>query len=141
MSRENLVRELNEVLQRDYGMEHTIEDPISVCDLALIVLALSRGKEGQQNDRAPAGDEPGPSLEHCVCCSNLLWRVQLTELRLGIEIRSANLAFNAQPSLRGFPAGRGPHPPLPCPCSIRALPYRLLHPQCPTACSFAAAAE
>jgi hypothetical protein len=59
MSRENLVRELNEVLQRDYGMEHTIEDPISVCDLALIVLALSRGKEGQQNDRAPAGDEPG----------------------------------------------------------------------------------
>jgi hypothetical protein len=44
MTKARLIHELNELLQRDYGMEQTIEDPITVRDLALIVLALKQGK-------------------------------------------------------------------------------------------------
>jgi hypothetical protein len=44
MTKARLIHELNEVLQRDYGMEQTIEDPITVRDLAIIVQALKQGK-------------------------------------------------------------------------------------------------
>jgi hypothetical protein len=44
MSRASLVKEINAVLRSDYGMEQTIEDPITVRDLALIVQALKQGK-------------------------------------------------------------------------------------------------
>jgi hypothetical protein len=50
MNRTRLIHELNELLQRDYGMEHTIEDPITVHDLALIVLALKEGRQ-KKGDR------------------------------------------------------------------------------------------
>jgi hypothetical protein len=44
MSKARLFHELNEVLQRDYGVDQTIEDPITVRDLAIIVQALKQGK-------------------------------------------------------------------------------------------------
>jgi hypothetical protein len=44
MSRANLIREINDLLQRDYGVKRTIEDPITVRDLAIIVQALKQGK-------------------------------------------------------------------------------------------------
>ena len=45
MSRANLIRELNEILQHDYGMDKVIDDPITVRDLAIIVQALKQGKK------------------------------------------------------------------------------------------------
>lgn len=44
MSRARLIHELNEVLRKDYGVEQSIDDPISVRDLAIIVQALKQGK-------------------------------------------------------------------------------------------------
>lgn len=44
MSRATLVKEINAVLKSDYGIDQTIEDPITVRDLAIIVQALKRGK-------------------------------------------------------------------------------------------------
>lgn len=41
MSRAVLITELNDPLQRDYGMDKVVEDPITVRDLAIIVQALS----------------------------------------------------------------------------------------------------
>jgi hypothetical protein len=44
MTKARLIRELNDLLHRDYGMEQTIDDPITVRDLAIIVQALKQGK-------------------------------------------------------------------------------------------------
>jgi hypothetical protein len=44
MSKARLFRELNEVLRREYGVDQTIDDPITVRDLAIIVHALKQGK-------------------------------------------------------------------------------------------------
>jgi hypothetical protein len=44
MSKARLIHELNEVLHHDYGVEQSIEDPIMVRDLAIIVQALKQGK-------------------------------------------------------------------------------------------------
>jgi hypothetical protein len=44
MSKARLIHELNEVLRKDYGVDQSIEDPISVRDLAIIVQALKQGK-------------------------------------------------------------------------------------------------
>jgi hypothetical protein len=44
MSRAILIRELNDLLRRDYGMDKEVEDPITVRDLAIIVQALKQGK-------------------------------------------------------------------------------------------------
>jgi hypothetical protein len=44
MSKARLIYELNEVLHREYGIEQSIEEPITVRDLAIIVQALKQGK-------------------------------------------------------------------------------------------------
>ena len=40
MAKARLIHELNEVLHRDYGISQSIEDPITVRDLAIILQAL-----------------------------------------------------------------------------------------------------
>ncbi len=45
MSRVSFIREPNELLQRDDGLDKAIEDPITVRDLAIIVQALKQGKK------------------------------------------------------------------------------------------------
>lgn len=45
MSKARLIKELNDVLQQEYGIDQTITDPITVRDLAIIVQALKQGKE------------------------------------------------------------------------------------------------
>jgi hypothetical protein len=44
MTKARLIHELNEVLHRDYGISQSVEDPIIVRDLAIIVQALKQGK-------------------------------------------------------------------------------------------------
>jgi hypothetical protein len=44
MSKARLIHELNEVLHNEYGVDRSIEDPITVRDLAIIVQALKQGK-------------------------------------------------------------------------------------------------
>jgi hypothetical protein len=44
LTKARLIHELNEVLHRDYGISQSIEDPITVRDLAIIVQALKQGK-------------------------------------------------------------------------------------------------
>jgi hypothetical protein len=44
MSKARLIHELNEVLRTEYGVEQSIDDPLTVRDLAIIVQALKQGK-------------------------------------------------------------------------------------------------
>lgn len=44
MTKARLLHELNEILHKDYGMEQSVNDPITVRDLAIIVQALKQGK-------------------------------------------------------------------------------------------------
>jgi hypothetical protein len=44
-----LHKELNELLQHEYGIDQTITDPITVRDLAIIVQALKQGKEKKRS--------------------------------------------------------------------------------------------
>jgi hypothetical protein len=44
MSRASLIHELNEVLRREYGIDRHVSDPITVRNLANIVMALKQGK-------------------------------------------------------------------------------------------------
>jgi hypothetical protein len=48
MTKARLIYELNEVLHRDYGISQSIEDPITVRDLAIIVQALKQRKDGRR---------------------------------------------------------------------------------------------
>jgi hypothetical protein len=45
-------RLFNEVLQREYGVDQTIADPITVRDLAIIVQTLKQGKGKKRTDKA-----------------------------------------------------------------------------------------
>jgi hypothetical protein len=49
MTKARLNHELNEVLQREYGVDRTIADPITVRDLAISVKALKQGKEKKRS--------------------------------------------------------------------------------------------
>jgi len=45
MTKARLMDQLNEILHKDYGMEHfVVDDPITARDLAIIVQALKQGK-------------------------------------------------------------------------------------------------
>jgi hypothetical protein len=49
MSKARLIHELNEVLRTDYRVEQSIDDPLTVRDLAIIVQALKQGKEKKRS--------------------------------------------------------------------------------------------
>ena len=44
MSKARLIKELNDLLKQDYGIDQTVTEPITVRDLAIIVQALKQGK-------------------------------------------------------------------------------------------------
>ena len=44
MTKARLIHELNEILRKEYGVEQSVNDPIAVRDLAILVQALKQGK-------------------------------------------------------------------------------------------------